>query len=59
MGKKKWGKGKEKMGKRQRKREGKETAGEDEGSKGESIFFGEIGEGSVRLDHLLLYLILF
>ena len=36
------------------------TAGrEDRGSKGESIFLREVGEESVRLDYLLLYLILF
>ena len=48
-----------KKGEKAKKREGKETAREDEGSKGESIFVREIGEGSVRLDYLLLYLILF
>ena len=51
-----------KRGTRERKKErkGGRTAGEeDERSKGESIFFGEVGEGSVRLDYLLLHLILF
>ena len=36
------------------------TVGEEgKRSKRGSIFFGEVGEGSVRLDYLLLYLILF
>ena len=45
--------------KRQRKAERLWGEREDERSKGESIFFGEVGEGSVRLDYLLLHLILF